>query len=788
MLEAQPLTLSGAVRDGSTNEPLPLANIFVRSTTTGTVTNDEGKFTLALPSGDYELLVSFIGYKTEVVHVSLRTANIALSIRLFPTDLLLQEVTVYSTSATRAELAEVSALSLQSKRITEITSVIPDVLRSVHALPGVAADNEFSAKFNVRGGNYDENLVLVNGAQVYEPFHIKEAPNASIGIFHVDLMKKVDIITGGFSARYGDRMSSVLNIEYREGSKEHYAGTASISMTDVSGFLEGPIGEEGSFIIGARKSYLEYIMSFLDVDPRVHPSFYDVQGVVAYSLSSRNKLLFEFIHAGDHYTNDPYAEARGPFVGSGTYKGQPATFREGSQEFDEDRATYFSNLFDIQSTNFLSSTAFSKLEISYYDQSEEEYSYNLGSYSNTITSNQNYFYRSTSERLRDNNLRIKTLETSGSLDVQITPFFEIRTGAAYQNILYSQHLIDRRIRDISQNMDRFPDTTNTRLIENAIDAANESIEARSFKLAAYAENIVQLGDAIIFNAGGRLDYFGFNRDLTLSPRLSASFKTTVGTTLRAAWGLYYQSPIYRQLAYSFASDTNTQSQRAVHYILGAEHTVLLNPLTNNSLTVKAEVYLKNYGNLISSTRSSDGRISYSRKNDASGSVTGADFYAVLNTQGFYGWISYGLLFAKEDLHNDRIGSYPRYTDQRHTLSIVADLDWGKGWSTNLRAVYGSGFAFTPYSSQYNSTKRSWEWKAGEKNSDHLPAYERVDVRLSREFTLWNTNVVSFVEVSNVFDFKNIQSYRYRFDRNGYPYKEEVLLWPLVPSFGMTVQF
>ncbi|MBI3587010.1 MAG: TonB-dependent receptor [Ignavibacteriales bacterium] len=783
---AQQVKVSGIVRDGATNEPLPLANVLVRGTTTGTTSNETGKFLLSLSPGEYELLVSFIGYKTETMPLSIKNNDIVLNVKLFPTDILLQEVTVYSTPTDKANETEVSSLSLQSKRISEITSVMSDVLRSVQALPGISANNEFSAKFNVRGGNYDENLVLVNGAQVYEPFHVKEAPNASIGIFNTDLIRKMDLSTGGFSARYGDRMSSVLNIEYREGNKEHYSGAATLSLTDLNAFVEGPLGQDGSFIIGGRKSYLEYVLSFLDVEKNAHPSFYDIQGVFTYTLTPKNKLQAEFIHAGDRFLLDPFSDLRGPYRFNTQFKNQLSTVFYNTTNYEEQNSRYFSNLFDVQSTNFLSGNALLKAELSYYDQLEEEYTFTFFDYVQDIRSDQTYFYKSRNEHLRKNDLRIKTLEGKTSLDIQLSPTYEIRTGFSYQNIAYTQTLFDRRMFTEAYNYERYPDTTLTQSL-NA-DNTDEAIETRSFKLAGYIENIIQASDNLIFNIGGRIDYFDFNKDWNISPRISASYQTAFGTTLRAAWGFYYQSPIYRQLAYSVASDTNTHAQKAIHYILSAEHTFLFDPLNNNSLKIKIEGYYKRYDNLISSTQASSGRISYSRKNDATGWANGIDLYIVLNASQFYGWISYGLLHAKEDLNNDTIGEYARYTDQRHTFAFVGDVSLGARWSLNMRIYYGSGYAFTPYTSRYNSSAKRWEWILGSKNSAYLPAYNRVDVRLSKEFEIGSLAVLAFLDVNNLFNAKNIQSYRYRFNNNGSPYVEEVALWPIVPTLGMTIKF
>ena len=785
---AQTHTLTGCVRDASTNELLPFVTVYVKALGIGTSTDANGIFKLSLKPGFYDILTSMVGYKSETRHIEIRDRNQTLDLKIIPTDILLQEVTVYSSAPDQAPQAGVGALSLQSQRIIETTTIIPDVFRSVQTLPGISSDNEFSAKFNVRGGTPDENLVLVNGAQVYEPFHVKEAPNASIGIFNTDMMRKVTLVTGGFSAKYGDRMSAVMDIEYREGSRERLQGSGTLSMTNFDLLLEGPVTSSGSFIVGARKSYVEYAMSLMGIDESIRPSFYDVQGVLTYSISPRDKLLFEFIHAGDTFTLEPNTTLKGPFTYNSQYKGKLSLFRESSAAFEEEDAHYISDLIDFQSTNFLSPHAFLRSELSFYEQVEEEYSYNSNGFSRDITSTPNYFYRSNQEHLYSNNLTIKTIESKSALELQLTPFYELTCGVSYQSILYSQQLVDRRTIDEQMNTARYPDTTSTHRVDSAVDAADENIDARSFKLALYNEHVLQLSDELILNLGGRIDYFAVNKDLNISPRVNAAYRFLDQTTLRGAWGFFYQSPIYRQLAYSIASDTNTKAQKAIHYLLGLEHVFPFDPGAGTSLTIKLEGYYKRYSNLISSSRTSSGRITYSRKNDATGSARGLDLYVVLTLTHFYGWLSYGLLDTREDLVNDRIGEYPRFTDQRHTVSVVGEWDLGSRWSSNLRIQYGSGYAYTPSFAQFNSQKAQWEWIQGAKNSATLPAYRRVDIRIGREFEVAGLSASAFLDVSNIFNFTNIQSYRYRFSSNGNPYVEEMKLWPILPTLGMTVKF
>jgi outer membrane receptor for ferrienterochelin and colicin len=446
---------------------------------------------------------------------------------------------VYAHRLDEADQNEVSILSLQSEKIKNITSAIPDVMRSIQMLPGVSTNNEFNAKFNVRGGNQDENLVLVNGTQVYDPFHIKEAPNASIGIFNVDMIKKMDLVTGGFTARYGDKMSSVLNIEYREGSREQYKGIASLSMTDAGAIVEGPLGENGSFILGGRKSYLENVLRMLNVGSNIHISFYDIQGVLAYSLSPQQKFLLKFIHAGDDFTMDPRRGNQGPSSYTTYPYGYPVPNTVQSGDFEDNSGTYYSSMVAFQSVNILSSSALLKSEVSFYDQREAENFLWTGYYEWQGIYRQNtYFYKSNTERLYINNLRIRTLEFNSTLDMQLTSSYGIKTGVSYQSIDYNQDQNYSGILEESRNDYHYPDTSFSRRVENSIDNTTDSLNTHSYKITGYLENIIQLSDRVLLNVGGRFDYFDLNKDLTWSPRINIAYRTGIGVVIRGAWGHY----------------------------------------------------------------------------------------------------------------------------------------------------------------------------------------------------------------------------------------------------------
>ncbi len=784
---AEPFTIEGIVKDAATKEPLPFANIIIIGTSQGASTNQQGEFILNLEPGSYNLRCSYVGYKTVNSNLEINK-DIQITIEMNSIDMLLQNVTIYANRKGESNQKEVSMLSLQSENLGEITSAIPDVMRSVQMLPGVAVNNEFSSKFNVRGGNPDENLVLINGTQVYDPYHVKEAPNASIGIFNVDMIKKMDLITGGFSARYGDRMSSVVNIEYREGNRNNFEGQASLSLTDLAGLVEGPLGNNGSFILGFRQSYFQYVIKMLSFDESIHPSFYDLQGVVAYNLAAQNKLTFKFIHAGDNFFTDPEQNYYGPYKSSVSFNDVDGRLTRNWNDSASTNAKYYSTMLALQNTSIISSNALLKSEISFYDQVENELAGKINFYRDDFAGpGVNSFYQYINNYVYRNNLNIRTIEVNSSYDLQLDPSYWLKTGLSYQRIFYDNNYNNSTT--ISELTDRYnyPDTSYNSYYENELDNNIDSINTQSYKAAGYIENILQLGDKLILNLGGRFDYFDLNKDLTFSPRINFSYKITPDLTFRGAWGYYYQSPIYQQIAYSAASDTNTQSELAIHYILGLEYNIISNAENQNFLKLKIEAYHKSYDNLISSTISSSGEIYYSKENDAVGKTSGADFYLIYSADWFSGWISYSLLNAEQKIINNSYGYFPRNTDQRSTLAVYADISTGKGWKFSTRIAYGSGFAYTPSNAVYNYSSRIWEWKRGNPNSAYMPAYKRVDLRLSKDFKLFGLASSIFLDVSNIFNYKNIQAYQYTL-RNGQPVVKEVKLWPILPTFGLSVKF
>jgi hypothetical protein len=807
-------SISGVIRDGSTNQPLPLASVSIKGASLTTDTDEQGKYSLQLPvslaTDKVTVIIRAVGYKTEqrVIPLTNSTKDIAtpkrfyLAVTLLPVKYLLQEVSVFSRNNNNndktPDIEKSGLLSISGETVQKTGGMLKDALRAVQTMPGAIGTNELSARVGVRGGSQDENLVLINGTQVFEPYHIKYAGMASIGVFNTDLVKSINLVNGGYSAEYGDRMSSVLNIQYRDGSRDRVKGQFGLSLTNVDALVEGPLGERGSFIIGARQSFVEYLLKVLGFAENIHPSFYDVQGQASYNLSSYDKLTFQFVHSGDRLKVDPTEQI---FQSSWRQQvqGKPTDISRQFSNREDVNAQYGSTMLNLRSSNVLSNAATLRTEIAFYDQNDNVHfaDTEIDTREGVSAENARRYTSKYSLTMNGyNRLTIRTLEARSIADVQIAPIYQLRVGAGYQNITYKQDLEVQDQREEYSTFSTFPDTSRRRFSgERSLPL--RTINGQSFKLNGFIENVLQVDESLILNIGGRVDYFDINQDLNISPRVNASYTAPFGVTFRGAWGLYYQSPLYQQLISTERSDTNTKAQRATHYILSAERRFDLGFIGADeaSLTLKVDFYHKQYDRLISSLRNNDnsvidngGVIYPTRRNDAQGFARGVDMFVAFAWGRLNGWVSYGLLDAQEDLLTDTLGYYPRFTDQRHALAFVADYDLGNGWSAGLRFTYGSGNAYTPLLEQYNAQTKTWSWQQGSKHSAYLPAYQRLDVRMDKRFEFFGLKATAFLDVSNVLNRQNVIGYSYGFDNEGKPTRRPQTLWPIVPTLGLTVAF
>ncbi|MBK7871278.1 MAG: TonB-dependent receptor [Saprospiraceae bacterium] len=302
-------TLSGHIRDASNGEELIGAAVFVQELETGTSTNAYGFYSISIPAGTYKILISYLGFQTKTLNVSL-TASKTLDIEVEPEGLLIEEVVVTAKEEDRnVKSVEMSVENLSAVQIKKIPQVLgeADLIRSIQLLPGVSSVGEGATGFNVRGGNVDQNLILLDEATVYNSSHLF----GLFSVFNVDAIKDSKLYKGGIPAKYGGRLSSVLDVRQRDGNRKNFAMAGGLGIISSRLTLEGPIQkDESSFMIAGRRSYGDLFLKF---DPELKDNvvyFYDLNAKANFNISEKDRLYLsgyfgrDVFNFGDQFTSD----------------------------------------------------------------------------------------------------------------------------------------------------------------------------------------------------------------------------------------------------------------------------------------------------------------------------------------------------------------------------------------------------------------------------------------------------------------------------------------------------
>ncbi|HNW59763.1 MAG TPA: TonB-dependent receptor [bacterium] len=288
-------SISGFVRDASNGEPLPYANVYLVGTNLGTLTSLRGYFVIPhLAEGRYLFTVSLLGYQRWQSEVQLHAgADSVLTVHLTPSTIEMGEVTKTAQRERFEREVHISTVALTMRQLQVVPMLAEaDVFRTLQLLPGVVSRSDFSSQLYVRGGSPDQNLVLLDGVSVYNPFHL----GGVFSTFNVDAIKELEFLSGGFPVEYGGRLSSVLAVTNREGNVKSYRGSGSLSLLSVRGLAEGPL-PSGSFLIAARRTYFDQV--FKHTRYAFPYYFYDLQGKINLDLSQRHRLTLSGFYGDD---------------------------------------------------------------------------------------------------------------------------------------------------------------------------------------------------------------------------------------------------------------------------------------------------------------------------------------------------------------------------------------------------------------------------------------------------------------------------------------------------------
>lgn len=755
--QAQTFTLSGRVIDEN-NDPVEFASVSCPKQGKMTMTSLKGDYSLQLQSADsVEIRFSMVGYKTKVRTLRRPRGKQTMQVVLHSSDNALSEVTITGKRIETGQTQELSKEHLKSMPSTTGNAVE----EMIQSQAGVSTHSELSSQYNVRGGSFDENSVYINNVEIFRPFLVRSGQQEGISVINPDMVEKIGFSTGGYEARYGDKMSSALNIEYRR--PKRFEASATASMLGASAFV-GMSNKKFSWSNGLRYKTTKYLLGSMDTKGEYQPTFIDYQTYLTYSPNKRWDIKFLGNISDNHYNFTP--EDRETNFGTMENVKAFKVYFDG-QEKDVFR-TFFGSLgitrkFNENTSLSLIASAFNTREQEKYDiqgqywltQTETSENLGVGTY---FQHTRNYL----KAHVESAKLLFKTKQKKHDIEAALT----------YKWEHIEENSVEYEMRDSSKYS--IPHTGKDLYMIYSMRAKNTLTANR---VEAYAQDTYRFTGSegktlYTLNYGLRLAYWSFTKETILSPRLSLgiipAFNENI--TMRFATGLYYQAPFFKEIrdttttnGITYASlNRKAKSQRSIHFIAGFDYRFKMN---NRPFKFTAEAYYKALGNLVPYSVNNV-KVVYYGDNMCSGHAAGLDLKLFGEfVPGTDSWVSLSLMNTSMKLNGKSI---PLPTDQRYAVNLFF-TDYFPGttrWKMSLKLALADGL---PFSAPHREL---------ESNVFRAPAYKRADVGLNYRI-IDNSdrhkkrnpirNLWVGAECLNLFGINNVNSYYWITDVTGQQY-------------------
>lgn len=755
--QAQTFTLSGRVIDEN-NDPVEFASVSCPKQGKMTMTSLKGDYSLQLQSADsVEIRFSMVGYKTKVRTLRRPRGKQTMQVVLHSSDNTLSEVTITGKRIETGQTQELSKEHLKSMPSTTGNAVE----EMIQSQAGVSTHSELSSQYNVRGGSFDENSVYINNVEIFRPFLVRSGQQEGISVINPDMVEKIGFSTGGYEARYGDKMSSALNIEYRR--PKRFEASATASMLGASAFV-GMSNKKFSWSNGLRYKTTKYLLGSMDTKGEYQPTFIDYQTYLTYSPNKRWDIKFLGNISDNHYNFTP--EDRETNFGTMENVKAFKVYFDG-QEKDVFR-TFFGSLgitrkFNENTSLSLIASAFNTREQEKYDiqgqywltQTETSENLGVGTY---FQHTRNYL----KAHVESAKLLFKTKQKKHDIEAAFT----------YKWEHIEENSVEYEMRDSSKYS--IPHTGKDLYMIYSMRAKNTLTANR---VEAYAQDTYRFTGSegktlYTLNYGLRLAYWSFTKETILSPRLSLgiipAFNENI--TMRFATGLYYQAPFFKEIrdttttnGITYASlNRKAKSQRSIHFIAGFDYRFKMN---NRPFKFTAEAYYKALGNLVPYSVNNV-KVVYYGDNMCSGHAAGLDLKLFGEfVPGTDSWVSLSLMNTSMKLNGKSI---PLPTDQRYAVNLFF-TDYFPGttrWKMSLKLALADGL---PFSAPHREL---------ESNVFRAPAYKRADVGLNYRI-IDNSdrhkkrnpirNLWVGAECLNLFGINNVNSYYWITDVTGQQY-------------------
>lgn len=773
---AQTFTLQGRVTDEN-NEPIEFASVSCLKQGKMTMTSLKGEYSMQLHSADSVVIkFSMIGYKAKTRILRRPRGKQTLQIVLHSDENQLGEVTVTGKKIETGQMEDISKDHLKSLPSAS-GNAVEELIQSQ---AGVSTHSELSSQYNVRGGSFDENSVYIDNVEIYRPFLVRSGQQEGISVINPDMVEKISFSTGGYEARYGDKMSSALNIKYRKPKK--FEATASASMLGASAFI-GVSNKKVSWSNGFRYKTTKHLLGSMDTKGEYSPTFIDYQTYLTYTPNKRWEIKLLGNISDNHYNFTPEDRE--------TKFGTMENVKAFQVYFDGQEKDVFRTFFGAVgiTRNFGEKTSLSLIASAFNTREQEKYDIQ-GQYWLTQTETSENLGVGTYFQHARNYLKAH-VESAKLLFKTKYKKHDIEGAFTFKKEKITENSVEYEMRDSSNYS--IPHTGKDLYMiysmraKNVLDANRiEAYVQDAFRFTSNNEKTLYT-----LNYGVRLSHWSYTKETIVSPRVSLgiipAFNENI--TMRFATGLYYQAPFFKELrdtttqnGITYASlNSKAKSQRSIHFIAGFDYRFRMN---NRSFKFTAEAYYKALGNLVPYSVNNV-KVVYYGSNESSGHAAGIDLklYGEF-VPGTDSWLSLSLMNTSMKLNGKSI---PLPTDQRYAINMFF-TDYFPGtdrWKMSLKLALADGL---PFSAPHQEL---------ESNVFRAPAYKRADIGLS--YRLLNNegkqrkhiqlrNIWLGAECLNLFGINNVNSYYWITDVTGGQYAVPNYLTGRQINFRVTVDF
>lgn len=741
VLFSQPVKgiISGKILNQTNNDPLYNCNIFIEEISKGTVSGIDGEFSFELPVGIHKIKFSYVGFETVIKEITLASENpfVQLIVLMKPKIYNEKEVTVIGNKNPPSTIIQ----NIKSKDIQKMPNMFSDPIRTVQIFSGVSTNNELSSSYNVRGGSYEENLIYLNGYEIYRPFLLRSGAEENQSLINPDMVEELSFFNGAFPASYGDKMSSVLNVSYINQQSNSIKGKVRFDLLN-SGITLSKKQNNLNVIAGIRYAYPNIFLNELQTKGDYRPSFSDFQLSANYSFSENENVETFLLYAKNKYDLTP-----SEWVGHlKTDRG--AEYNQVTIDYNGERGYNFNTaLAGAKYKKQFNKDLHLTLATSIYSTDEIERTNLTG----------DMFYSPDAQRPEDNKEFIKTRyeKNDNSLNLisyNFKPEMNYYSGnnefdfGADLRFVKVKNKVDENLFEVAENnYQKFPE----------VKKVDQSYNLNSFAL--YSQNRIPLLKNLTADVGLRFLHYNFTKENLLSPRISLSYFADSSQTFSFSWGYYYQPPFVNELKYRTTMESgDIKSQLAVHYVLGWEYWF------KEKVKLQVEAYYKFLENIYPFYFENI-KMVYLDKYNTEGYSFGFDvMFQGEIVDGMQSWLGYSYLNSQEKFTGSDSPYRRRLLDQTHTLQVYIQDRFPKhpNWQSHLKFLFGSGYLFNQRRIVTDEITGQSELVVTFDNPQEYLIYLRVDMGLSAEFDINDNKLVLMAEVLNVFNQYNVAGYEW----------------------------